>query len=125
MHELSIAEGIRDIAVRHAQQARACRVTGIYLVLGQLTSVVDDSLQFYWKLICQGTLAEGARLHFERVPAKLVCLECGQTYTIPGGLTACPQCHSGRVRVVAGEEFRVESLEIEMAPEPGLQEAVT
>ncbi len=47
------------------------KVTDIYLRLGQLSSIVDESVQFYWDVISQGTLAEGAQLHFTHVPAAL------------------------------------------------------
>ena len=42
MHELPIAENIRNLAVKHAEKANAEKVTDIYIVIGQLSSVVDD-----------------------------------------------------------------------------------
>ncbi len=114
MHELSVTENILEIAIRHARQANASRVTSIYLVIGQLSSIVDDSVQFYWDMISEGTLCAGARLHFERRPACLACQSCGVTYTLQGELMACPECNSLEVRVLSGEEFRVASLEIEV-----------
>ncbi len=113
MHELAVTESILNLATEHANRAGAKRVTHLYLVIGHLSSIVDDSVQFYWDTISQGTLCEGAQLHFERVPASLTCLDCGTTYTLDGDLTFCPQCQSDRVKVVAGEEFRLDSIEIE------------
>lgn len=113
MHELAVTESLLDIAVRHATQAGATRVTDLYIVLGQLSSIVDDSVQFYWDMVSEGTLCAGARLHFERVPATLACLDCGTTYTLQGGLAACPHCAGSRVRVTAGEEFRLDSIGVE------------
>jgi|GEM_PF-5568018 len=51
MHELSVTESVLEIACRHAGKAQAKRVTDIYLVIGRLSSIVDDSVQFYWNLI--------------------------------------------------------------------------
>ena len=113
MHELPITESIVKIANEHAQRANATRVTDLYLVIGQLSSIVDDSIQFYWDIISKGTLCEGATLHFERIPARLLCLNCGHIYTLSRELTACPQCDSARVEVKSGEEFRLDSIEIE------------
>ncbi len=113
MHELPIAESILHIAVEHAEQVGARRVTDLNLVIGQLSSVVDDSIQFYWDIISQGTVCEGAALHFERIPATLTCLDCHHTYTLRRDLMACPQCDSIRLKVIAGEEFRLESIEVE------------
>ncbi len=114
MHELSITQSILEIAVRHGQQANASRITHLHLVIGQLSSVVDESVQFYWDMIAEGTLARGAQLHFQRIPARLECLECGQVYTLDSReLEGCPACESVKVKVIAGNEFRLESIEIE------------
>ena len=115
MHELSVTESLLNLAVRHAQQAGATRVTDLYLVIGQLSSLVDDSVQFYWDMISEGTLCEKARLHFERVPAKFQCLDCNETYQLPGELIACPHCQGERLKVIAGDEFRLDYIEVEMA----------
>ena len=113
MHELPITENILKIAVDHAQQHNARKVTDLYLIMGQLSSIVDDSVQFYWDIISANTLCQGAKLHFERIPAQLNCLDCGETYTIPNELTPCPHCGSIRVKTVHGDEFRLDSIEIE------------
>ena len=113
MHELAVTENLLNIAVRHATQANAVRVTGLHLVIGQLSSIVDDSIQFYWDMISAGTICEGAQLHFERRLAMLKCLDCDQTYALSGELTDCPNCHSARIKVVAGEEFYLDSIEVE------------
>jgi hydrogenase nickel incorporation protein HypA/HybF len=63
MHELPVAENVLEITLRHARQANATRVTDLYLVVGQLSSIIDDSLQFYWDIISKDTIAEGAVLH--------------------------------------------------------------
>jgi hydrogenase nickel incorporation protein HypA/HybF len=73
MHELSVTENILEIALRHAAEAQANRITNLYLVIGQLSSIVDDSIQFYWDIITRGTPAEGAQLHFERIQTRLSC----------------------------------------------------
>lgn len=115
VHELSVTESLLNLAVRHAQQAGAVRVTDLYLVIGQLSSIVDESVQFYWDMISEGTLCEKARLHFERIPAKFLCLDCNEEYRLPGELIACPRCHGEHLKVVAGDEFRLDHLEAEMA----------
>jgi hydrogenase nickel incorporation protein HypA/HybF len=101
MHELSVTESILEIALRHGQAAQARRITDLYLVIGQLTSLVDDSIQFYWDMIAQDTLAQGARLHFKRIQTELQCLDCHQRYTPGQEQMACTACEGVRVRVVA------------------------
>ena len=113
MHELPVTENILSIALRHAEQAGAQRITALYLTIGQLSSMVDDSIQFYWDIVSEGTAAQGARLHFKRIPARLLCLDCGQEYAPDGYELACPACQGTQIRVVAGEEFLLESIEVE------------
>ena len=124
MHELAVTENILNIAVQHARQANAVRVTSLHLVIGQLSSIVDDSVQFYWDMISAGTVCEGAQLHFERRPAMLKCLDCGQTYTLNRELTDCPDCHSARIKIVSGEEFFLDSMEVEAEQQHPEQNAV-
>ena len=85
---------------------------GLHLVIGELSSVVDDSVQFYWDFVSKGTIAEGARLHFERIPAAFRCLDC-QTEFGRNDRYQCPACGSGRVTISAGEEFFLRSIEVE------------
>jgi hydrogenase nickel incorporation protein HypA/HybF len=113
MHELSVTQGMLDIVLRHAQQAGAQRITQIHLVIGDLSSIVDDSVQFYFDFISQDTIAEGAQLVFQRTLATFHCRDCGNTFTPNQRDLTCPQCGGTKVEVVAGNEFRVESIEVE------------
>jgi hydrogenase nickel incorporation protein HypA/HybF len=113
MHELAVTESVLRIAMEHAKAAGASRITDVHLVIGQLSSFVDDSVQFYWDIISSGTPAEGAVLHFRRVPAELECLVCGNRYTLTGEDLACPQCGGMQMKVVAGEEFNLEAIDVE------------
>ncbi len=113
MHELSVTESILEISLRHAQLAKAKRITGLYLVIGQLATIIDDSVQFYWDIISKDTIADGAVLHFRRIPAILSCIECNYQYTPRDDSFACPECKSEKVKVVAGNEFFMEAIDIE------------
>ena len=113
MHELPITEGLLNLALKHANQAGAKRITQLNLVIGQLASVVDDSIQFYWDIISKNTIAEGARLEFRRVPAVLHCWNCEAEFSPNGRDYLCPQCGSTRVKVVAGDDFLLESIDVD------------
>lgn len=117
MHELAVTQSVLEIVERHAQQAGAARVTDIFLCLGSLSSIVDDSVQFYWEVITTGTICECSKLHFSRIPAKVLCLDCQTEYTLDHDLIPCPSCGSPRIKIVAGDEFRVDSIEIEKESE--------
>ncbi|GIV77612.1 hydrogenase maturation nickel metallochaperone HypA [Litorilinea aerophila] len=114
MHELAITQHLLDLTLAHARAAQARKVTHLYLVIGQLSSIVDDSVQFYWEQIARGTLAADAQLHFRRVPAWLQCQGCGAETPLDAQADfRCPVCKSPAVQVVGGDEFRLESIEVE------------
>ena len=113
MHELSVTEAVLDIAQKHAKKANARLVTDVYLVIGQLSSIVDDSVQFYWDALTEGTLCQGSNLHFTRIAATLKCNACKQEYTLNDQITPCPNCGGINITIVTGEEFYIDSIEIE------------
>ncbi len=112
MHELGVTENILHIALRHAEDAQASRITDVYLVIGDLSSIVDESVQFYWDFVSEGTIAEKAKLHFRRIAAQMSCLDCQTTY-VPNNDLACPACGSTKIKVTAGEEFYLEAIDVE------------
>jgi hydrogenase nickel incorporation protein HypA/HybF len=113
VHELAITEEILRIAVEHAERAGATRIVDINLVIGELSSVVDDSVQFYFDFISPGTVAEGAELHFRRVPARLRCRACGHEFEPESTDWRCPSCQTMGGDVIGGREFNMESIEVE------------
>lgn len=118
MHELSVTQSLLEIALRHANQAGAQRITDLHLVIGQFSSIIDDSVQFYWDFVAQDTLAQDARLHFRRVPAEMACRECGERFSPGDREFRCPACGSHQLEVTAGDEFYLEAIEVE-GPDQG------
>jgi hydrogenase nickel incorporation protein HypA/HybF len=126
MHELAITEEILRVALEHAERARAERITDIHLVIGDMSSVVDDSVQFYFDFMSRDTIAADAQLHFERVATRMRCRMCGHEFEPQGMDWRCPECQALGGEVIAGREFYLDSIEIEQAPPPaahGLQRA--
>jgi hydrogenase nickel incorporation protein HypA/HybF len=114
MHELPVTQSILDIALRHAAKARAVRIVAVNLTIGELAGFVDDSIQFYFDFLSKETPAAGARLNFERVPARAQCRACKAEYAPPDSrLWTCPECGALGGDVVAGREFFVSSIEVE------------
>jgi hydrogenase nickel incorporation protein HypA/HybF len=110
MHELSIAQAIVQIAEAHAGRRR---VAAVHVRVGHLRQVVPAALAFAFELTAAGTVAEGAELELEHVPAAVRCRNCGEERTLAGFPLACPACGSAAVDIVAGEELVVDSLELE------------
>jgi hydrogenase nickel incorporation protein HypA/HybF len=113
MHELSVTENVLEIALKHASAADATRITLVNLTIAQLSSIVDDSVQFYWDIITEDTLCAGSKLVFNRIPAIFRCSFCATDYKLSPDSNACPECGSLVNTVISGEEFFVDSIEIE------------
>ncbi len=112
MHELAVTESILAIVIQSAEEHHALKVTDITLTIGALSSIVDDSVQFYWDHISKDTIAEKAVLHFNRLPATQKCLNCNTEFMLTDELTPCPNCHSINLTILTGEEFQVDHIEI-------------
>lgn len=118
MHELPVTQALLELVLERGAGANAARVTDIYVEIGQLSSYVDDSVQFYWDIISRGTMAERARLHFRRIPLELRCTICGEQFHPSGESFACPHCGSDAVMVAAGEAFCMVGLDVEKERAP-------
>ena len=113
MHELPVTESILNITLRHAKTHHAKKVTDIYLVLGDWSTIIDNSVQFNWDILSENTIAQGAKLHFERIPVELVCLDCATIYSPTDKELVCPNCGSTKIKITKGDEFNIDSIEIE------------
>jgi hydrogenase nickel incorporation protein HypA/HybF len=114
MHELSVTQSVLNVALEAAQAAAARRITAINLVVGDLSGIVDDSVQFYFDFLSRGTLAEGATLRFQREPASATCRDCSYQFDLTTPVwPCCPACGSARLFVNGGRELRVESIEVD------------
>ncbi len=105
-----MAGAVVDTATRHADGRR---VTAVFLRVGHLRQVVPESLAFSFEHVARGTLCEGARLEQEVVAASLGCEACGHEWVLDETDFRCPACGSGDVRISAGDELEVESIEVE------------
>lgn len=106
-------QSLLDNAIRRAEGRR---ITGVRLVIGELMDVSDDNLQVMWRDLAKGTPAEGASLNIRRVPAELQCMTCFGKYHPEGANVSCPRCGSVGAKIISGEEFSVEA--VELAPSP-------
>jgi hydrogenase nickel incorporation protein HypA/HybF len=114
MHELAATKGMLDAALEAAEAAGATRISAIDVVIGDLSSIVDDSVQFYFDLLSRDTAAAGARLRVRRVAARAKCAACGGDYAATLPLDpACTRCGAFAVAVTGGREFHIDSIEVD------------
>lgn len=111
MHELPIVEDLLQVVGEEAKERNLGKIKKIHLVIGELSSVIDESVQMYFDLLSEGTACEGAELSFEHVPAMLRCVDCGREFEHRKSFN-CPGC-GGESRLIkgTGQEFYIRSIE--------------
>ena len=112
VHELSIMQDALALALNQAQQAGAGQVHALHLRVGALSGVVPDALQFAFETLARGTLAEGAELAIESVPARFWCSRCLREFEVEDLFAQCPDCSHTSTELRAGRELELTSLEI-------------
>jgi hydrogenase nickel incorporation protein HypA/HybF len=110
VHELSLSSAIVNTVEKHAGGRRVALVS---VRVGRLRQVVPDTLEFYFEFVSRGTVCEGAQLELEVVEAALRCESCEHGWELDVPAFRCPECGSGEVSIGSGQEFEVESIEIE------------
>jgi len=111
MHELSIAQGIVEIAEEHLPPGSG-RVRSVRVKIGGLAGVVIDSLSFCFDAITPGTRLEGARLDIEHIPITVRCAGCSAVTSITDSEFHCGSCGGTEVSLVTGRELQVSELEL-------------
>ena len=112
MHEVSImAEAVR-LAVETAQTSGAQHVTGVRLRVGTLSGAVPEAMRFAWDVVCLDTIAEGAWLEIETVPAACWCGTCAAEFASADFLGECPRCHNVSGELRRGRELDIAAVEM-------------
>ena len=112
MHEAGIMQSALDAIRNQAEKHAATRVSRIVLRIGTLAGVDHDALRFAYEALAPGSIANGATLEIEPVPARARCATCGTEFGVERGfIFQCPRCgeYSGDIR--AGRELGIARLE--------------
>ncbi len=113
MHEVGIAQAALDQALEQAQRAGAVRIHRIVLRVGTLSGVEPTALEFAMQTLLPGSIADGAGLEIEPVPALARCRSCSHEYSPSDGLLfECPHCGALASTVLRGRELELARLEI-------------
>jgi hydrogenase nickel incorporation protein HypA/HybF len=113
MHELAIMDSALNLALDQAEKAGAMRVHVIRLRIGALSGVVPEALQFAFEALAPGTMAEGASLDIEPVPARFWCATCTREFQSDDFYAECPGCHRPSGDLRGGREMELASMEID------------
>lgn len=111
MHELGLAAEILRIARETVDARGGGRLESVTVVVGDLSAVEPDLLEFAWNAAVAGGLDDSARLIVDWRPARQLCSACGEVPERAEGswLRLCPRCLQPLV-VEGGNELEVRTI---------------
>ena len=111
MHEMGIVAEGHAIARAAADARGGGPLESVTILVGELSAVEPDLLEFAWRAFVSGGADESAALVVDFRRARQICAECGEiSERAPGSwLRLCPRC--GRALAVrGGDELEVRSV---------------
>lgn len=110
MHELSIATSVIEFVEEFAQKNKVKNINKIELLVGKLSGVICESLEFAMDIAIKNTLLEQAEIIIIEVDGKSTCNACKTEFINNDWYTPCPECNAMDFEITAGKELRVESI---------------
>lgn len=136
LHEFSIASSIFEVVLEVASRHGARKVLEVSIDVGELTLLNPDQLSMAFKVLSEGTVAEGAKLNINIVRARARCNKCGEEWHVNLSDAApsishitfltcsacdarkffnrtCPKCGETGFNFISGSELVIKSIKIE------------
>jgi hydrogenase nickel incorporation protein HypA/HybF len=110
VHELSVTRSLLGLVLEKAQSRKT---TAVNLLVGELSGMVDECLQLYFKLLSEGTVAQGAQLNIRRESPTCHCEDCQHQWPSAQVPVKCPSCGGNDLRMRGGIALLIESIEVE------------
>lgn len=116
VHEMSIVQAlIEQVESEIERLGEPGVVRGLDVVIGRLSGVHVESIEFAFELLSPGTIADGAELRISRPSAVVNCHACANRSPLDEMRMSCPECGSGDVTIEGGRELLLHSIELEQS----------
>ena len=122
MHEVAVMSDIIKAAVAELEKHDVIKVEELVILIGDLTSLGDDQLQFAYEIMTKNTILEDSVLTIEHEEVMIRCTKCNyggkaetlendyHEHTVP--ILACPKCGSS-VTITKGQACAIRSIKIQ------------
>ncbi|RQH07063.1 hydrogenase maturation nickel metallochaperone HypA [Paraburkholderia dinghuensis] len=107
MHEMSLAQSIRDLIEGEARRNCYRRIREVELEVGQLANVDTSALRFALDVALRGSVASGSAVTIHEPPGHAWCMRCAGTVEVRRRGEGCPACGSYQLAVTDGDQMRV------------------
>lgn len=113
MHELSLCQRILEIISEQTMKEGCHRVKKITLVIGKLVGIDLKTFEFCFEVAKKGTIVTDANVEVIEIEGKAICNFCKETVILNNYYDGCMHCGNFSLTVQQGEEFLVQSMEVE------------
>ena len=110
MRERQFAKAAFDKVV---QKSNGVRVGQIQIAIGEISELDQNLIQQHWFELSRNTSLEHACLRFRLITAEAQCMMCFKKYHPVNGAIHCPHCGNFSAKILSGEEFYVEHIEMD------------
>jgi len=111
MHELRIAEDLKNIVLEAARHGNLKQVTRVNVCFGRMVQIVPDIFEFAFREFVRDTIAGDTEISLEILPVKMNCTLCGNNFDVKADLFLCPVCGSVDLKLLQGKELFIKSIE--------------
>jgi len=114
MHELALIRSMLDIVEDYAITHGFHKVNALNLSFGRHSSIDLKALSFAFEMQSKQTIAEGARLEFEILPAVVFCFDCQEEIRTEAFGGCCPRCEGSQILLTGGmEELKLIEMDVD------------
>jgi hydrogenase nickel incorporation protein HypA/HybF len=106
MQKIPRLSSIIDYLLKQSTQVMLANIA-----VGELIVFGDDEIHAEWSELVSNTPLAKTTLTIQRVPAEQQCMVCFEKYHPFDKEMSCPNCKSVGAKILAGEEFYLESIE--------------
>ena len=120
MHDITMARSIVETVLEAAKEQGAEAILEIDLVIGELTLLSPDQMDFWVRELLHGTIGEGAEVSIEQRAPQVRCKQCGYEgavevsddpiYHLMAFTPRCAECGSTDLEVIAGKECTIRNI---------------
>jgi len=113
MHEMTLAESIRDLIDAQAAREGFRCVHTVELEIGRFAAVDVSALRFALNIALRDTTASGAELVIAEPSGQAWCEECSGPVELAQRGDACPACGGYQLTITGGDQMRVSGLVVD------------
>lgn len=114
MHELAVTKSILEVVLKKQEEAGATKILAITIDAGEMRNLEEEWVQRYFERSSQGTPAEGAIIHVNRIPLVFHCDDCNADFSSDihrRGAITCAYCGGDNYDIKTGRELTIRNME--------------